>query len=546
MDLGKVLTVSFDYELVSGTLNFSGTLGSQTLMVYIYDATAGAANWIQPAGYLGMNQSSGPGRVTATFQSSVVAGQKYRVAVIASQAVGSACSLEFDNFTCSRMTAPIGPVVTDWVSYTPTGTWVSGATYSGRWRRVGDSLQASIKIGITGAVTATDLQVNIPAGLSIDTTKMASSDFLQSTFGSAHGFKGAAHYNFQIAYSSATSLFFTYQSQLTGQVVSVTNTAPVTWANGDQIHATFMVPIQGWSSSVQMSSDTDTRVVSLSAGRAQAAVTGGANITGFTTLQDTHGAFNASTGIYTIPVTGDYVVAVSGTLPLSASCSISTIYDGSGVVFTNTATAGSTRGGSSVLLTGLTAGKTISFRSDASVTLTAELRISIHRLSGPSVIAASETVAARYRTGAGQTIPNNIATLVDYSQIKEIDTHNAYRAGVGYNSATGTYTTSPGFVCPVSGVYEVSVSAMSASVAWVAINHTFISLVTKNGTSVAGSSIIRVPTTGTYQLAVSTSSTLVQCNAGDVLNGSVFNVRGASTNLDPDALYTYINIQRVG
>lgn len=544
MDLGKVLTVSFDYERVSGTYNFSGTLGSQTWMVYIYDATAGGATWIQPAGFLGMNQSSGPGRVRATFQSSVTAGQKYRVAVIASQAAAGASSIEFDNFTCSRQTAPIGPVVTDWVSYTPTGTWVSGATYTGKYRRVGDSIQCSVKIAITGAVTATDLQVSIPSGFSIDTAKMASGDFLQSVFGTGHAYDAStlAHFNLQIGYASPTLLFFTVQNQLTGQVISVTNTAPQTWANGDSIHATFMVPVAGASSNVQLSNDTDTRVV---AARYTTSTSRTLNNTApvllYETLDiDSHSGYNTSTGVYTVPVSGIY--RVTGNLYVNAVVTSSSFLT-TLVLFKNgvsIANLGGTRAESSAssqkqnngsTIAQFNAGDQITIRgySDTPNTLVAsqpqQNYFSIERLSGPSVVAASETVACHVETSAGPLLPALPGGAISFPT-KLYDTHNAFSGN--------TYTV------PVSGKYKITALFTIVNSAGTAI---FFADVHVNGAHVKNLMAL-YPYANVAQNHRINGSVTLHLNAGQ----TVQIVGGASPaiNLFASGVYNYFCIERVG
>jgi hypothetical protein len=448
-DRAKVLTFKFYYSVPTNPSNgnFSGT-SANSFGVAVYDVTNSA--WLGVAGNFSMTQNSGVGIASGTFQTNSNTAS-LRFCVYNANASAGAITVYFDDFYLGPQTAPIGPVVTDWVSYTPTGSWAN-TTYAGIWRRVGDTMQGRVRLACTGVPTNTTLTVSLPSGYSIDLAKYPSSQPATVGFAYVEDFGVTGFDAFTFVFNS-TSIAIKAQDVNASYERGATitgNTIPFAWNNQDYIVLDFSVIIAGWSSSVQMSNDTDTRVVSLSAGRAQAAVTGGANITGFTTFQDTHGAFNSSTGIYTIPVTGDYVVAVSGALPTIGSCSISTIYDGSGVVFTSTGTAGATRGVSSALLTGLPAGKTISFRSDTSVTLTAELRISIYRLSGPSVVAASETVACRYYI-ANNSAPTHAASLGIPFDTKDFDTHGM---------ASGLGTTSFRLTAPVSGTYLASISAI--------------------------------------------------------------------------------------
>ena len=558
MDLGKVLTVSFDYELVSGTLNFSGTLGSQTLMVYIYDATAGGANWIQPAGFLGMNQSSGPGRVTATFQSSVVVGQKYRVAVIASQAVGSACSLEFDNFTCSRVTAPIGPVVTDWVSYTPTITTSSGSitnyTASGKYRRVGDSVQVfgSIKFSAASAAFA-QLYATLPSGLSIDTAKVNPNQ--QTIIGSCGALdSGIANYTGGSVFVQLPSYVYLAPSAVTthaGTAPVVTpgfsNTFPITFNTNDEISWEYEVPVTGWSSSTQQSSDTDTRVVAFQAynagGTATSVPTGATatKIVNLTAISDTHATWNAGSQAYIIPVSGYYEITSSVyTSAFSGGNSVGFILNGS---YNET---GASQQSSSIAPITVWGSRTVQLKAGDSVSIgycqfsgTTQsvgafppTSLKITRLSGPSVVAASETVAAVYQTGAGQSIPNNTVTPIVYGT-KVFDTHSAM------NASTGVYTV------PVSGTFEVKASHYFGT-AITATATDVQTIVQVDGISMFGSNLTK---SGTVAAPLTTlGSFLVKANAGQTIRIALLqsNSTASAQSLLANVTFNWISINRVG
>lgn len=545
MDLGKVLTVTFDYERVTGTYNFSGTLGSQTWMVYIYDSTLGGANWIQPAGFLGMNQSSGPGRVRATFQSSVTAGQKYRVAVIASQSAAGASSLEFDNFSCSRQTAPIGPVVTDWISYTPTwsstGTQpaIGNGTLNGKWRRVGDSVQAQIFLtaGTTTSYGTGNYQFSFPSGLSIDSTKVEN----QTTLGQARMTdNGIANYvGIVIAETSSNRVSVSLQSGAAWGA-----TTPFTFGNTDVASLEFMAPISGWSSNVQLSNDTDTRVVA-----ARVYQTSQQNIPNgtipetkivnlSTVVVDTHSAWSSANNEYVIPVSGVYEILggvaygpnATGTRVSYISTvkgGVTNLYAAASRIGTNTAAEQTLTqmsyidtfaAGDKVFLSG--------FQSSGGVLATGvnltSTFLQVKRLSGPSVVAASETVAARYFKTATQSF--SVETkLTGFTRI--FDTHSAW------DSSNNWYR------FPVSGKYLIQIQTQGAPVS---------ASVQVPAYKINGGSSIYV---GTDSMTAGTitrfsASSVVSVNAGDYIE--ILHYTSAATNIQPNEVNTHFTITRLG
>lgn len=138
--------------------------------------------------------------------------------------------------------------ITDWVSYTPTGSWNTNTTYTGKWRRVGDTMEGQIALLLSGAPNAVTLAlVNLPSSFSIDTSK------LTGTLGSVANIVGdglmvsnaLGYYRLYIIYNSATSLNPTYM-QAFGNNSNITSTVPAVFKSGDFIDLWFRVPIVGW------------------------------------------------------------------------------------------------------------------------------------------------------------------------------------------------------------------------------------------------------------------------------------------------------------
>lgn len=68
--------------------------------------------------------------------------------------------------------------ITNWgaTAWTPTGTWSTNVTYTGTYRRVGDTFFGRVQISLSGIPDNLNLSINLPASHTIDTTKLLSTD----------------------------------------------------------------------------------------------------------------------------------------------------------------------------------------------------------------------------------------------------------------------------------------------------------------------------------------------------------------------------------
>ncbi len=282
----------------------------------------------------------------------------------------------------------------------------------------------------------------------------------------------------------------------------------------------FRVPIVGWSSTVQMSNDTDTRIVDFTGTQSSQAVTGNVTNISFTSTKDSHGAWNGTQ--YVVPVSGDYVIGGSLVTNTSAITGVPYINGvaHAGLFATSGATGTVTAG--AILISSLKAGDLISLRSNTSATVSTGT-ISIWRLSGPSVIAATESVNARYYS-ATATITGTASTIT-YST-KDFDSHNAYSAG--------TYT------IPVSGKYQIN-AALSVNGTY-AINAGTVISIFKNGVIV---SEYTYEVSGAQSGAQALISDILSAVAGDAVTIRIrSNATGPTVNASTSA--NYFSISRTG
>lgn len=541
-DKAKVLQISFDYAL-------SGTITEGDYQVYVYDVTN--SQLIQPTGYKLSGTSGTNYKATATFQTSSNS-TSYRLIVW--QSVSTAVTLKLDNVSVSPQVVSIGGVATGTELFTPTGN-LTNATYTGSWAQVGDRLKQKVRITFTGTPAVVSwATINLKSGLSIDTTKMLGTNALFSGInGHVSSNRGGASGRLFLTYNNATSVAISYISSTSGAQSVVTNSTPFAWVSGDYIEAEFEVPIQGWQSSMRLSSETDTRVVSSYATKYSGAhATSGswATVSSFSSGSSSHGNFDTSTGIYTVTVPGDYEVSGSVTFVAngtggrgmrlrlnSGNTGIGDFGVGSGTFVTGLSSSGVLRNlkaGDTIFMEAYqNSGASLNYNTSADLATT----LSISKISGPSQIAASESVNCRaHRNGSNATLaPNASFVKIPF---------NSVASPKGYDSHGVFDTTNNRYVCGTPGEY-----AYSATVGILSTNvgaTRFLVTVYKNGVEEWRGQDMVATAASSIALTVNGSSKLV---AGDYLEVYIFGAGNNSVStltLDGTASVSNFAIRRTG
>ena len=546
----SVQTFSFFYKIVSGAANgvFSGTSSNSIgVAIYVVDGTL-AGTWIQPAGVFNIVQTSGVGKAAGTFQVPSDATQ-VRLAVYFPNATTGAITVYLDDFVLGPQVVQYGAPVTDWQSYTPiwtattTNPVIGNGSLTGKWRRVGDSiyLQISMVAGTTTTYGSGYFNFSLPSGFIVDTSKIGYSTTANIALGHVQGFiSGTSAYTGEATYIYTTNTF-----QITGNQGSPWSaSSPAAWnANtSTNIYLNIIAPIVGWSSSVQMSNDTDTRVVAASVGGGSgvAATNTTVQLLFGTTNLDTHAGIG--TNQYTIPVSGYYRVSCASRTQFNAN---NVTFNHSLNIYKNTSVAASDvlqgDGGNQNALYWMgafvdsviqcNAGDviTVKFTTNFNAIATTSLQyFSINRLSGPSAIAASETVAARYYTTAGPVI-NNTSPTITYGT-KVYDSHGAMSGS--------TYT------IPVSGKYRVTLRFLTPSTAFGA-NTAIEGYVVKNGVINSALGNARVSSAVTTQQGANGSATF-DALAGDLITIKIYSDQATTLATAPVGSDNYVCIERIG
>lgn len=556
--VGTTITLSNNASVtgtVSGT--FTNTLpgtSSNPLGVAIYDATNN--QWIQPAGVYNLVQSSGVGQSSGTFQVPSNC-TSVRLAVYFPNSAGATATypftVVFDDFQLGPQKVLAGAAISDWQSYTPTLAGVGTATnVNFKYRRSGDTIQVTGAFQ-TGTPTAVQFTVSLPYG-TIDAAKINENATIgnltrQTTANQAASVLARTGLSTSVVYVGG-------EYQNVGQLGLSPQNGSSLFGPSEYVTLEFFYPAAGLSSNTVMSQDTDTRVVAFNVVSSAGTGTIAASFASSTAFipstvistNDSHASWNSSTGVYTVPVSGTYRIAgglkVEGTHGAGAQTYYYWLglYKGASQVASQQMTSNQAIASNPFqkeipfeFELPFVAGDQISLRVASTIpspiysNVSSGQVLSISRISGPATIAASETVACRYKNSSGTNIPGS-AEVFKYT-IKDFDTH-------------GFYSTSTGLATiPVSGKYSVTAS-LASSFQTLGVQQGLIIELYKN--SVVHSRLGVVIGNGNGNLYFTTGSDNVQCVAGDTL--AVYATWGAGVAVPSfsDENFNHISIHRVG
>ena len=439
-----------------------------------------------------------------------------------------------------------GPIKTDFAPTTVTGSWVANTTYTALEARDGEIAKYQVKVAVSGAPTSTVLLVNLPSGRVIKTSSLISPvQFGQKLGGGIARDEGAANYPVEVTYETSTSVRVTAGNASTTYLNtnSVNETTPITFGNTDYVEIDFEVPIAGWSSSALMSDEADTRVEAIKVNRATAQSIPNNTTTTIifnNVVKQTHGSFNATTGVYTVNSAGWFEVAANIEFTGSASGArqLNVLLTGTGALGGGALTYTPNSSASGNFMNGATkvfvpTGGTISFSvfqsSGGALNIigsgSSYNHASISKISGPSQIMASEKVFAHYQTNAANNI--SATTIVDFED-KIHDSHNAVTTGASWR-----------FTAPKTCNFIINSTIITASVAWTGGQVLYVDLF-KNGSAFQNFSYNNAFSSSTYFFQAKGSAT-IKLNQGDYIDIRASTDRGA-TALYNNAIYNFITI----
>lgn len=148
--------------------------------------------------------------------------------------------------------------VGNWTSFTPTGSWTTNTTYTGKYRQVGENIEFDVRVATSGAPNSATLSVNLPNGWTVDSTKMTAlatelfnyqSDGIVSDSGSRTAMSKGT-------YLTTSTVLFTYDTGA-GSNGNITQASPFTFGSGDFVQVSFTLPITQFTSSGSVYSSTN-------------------------------------------------------------------------------------------------------------------------------------------------------------------------------------------------------------------------------------------------------------------------------------------------
>jgi hypothetical protein len=531
-DKAKILQVSFDYIVQSGTFTAGSSSADSDVTVWVYDVTNSRV--IQPSTYkLFSSSTTIADRFIANFQTSADS-DSYRLIFHIGSTTANTFDLLVDNISVSPTTIAYGTPIRDGTAYTP--TWTGFGTVSnssGMWWQQGDRLKAIASCTV-GTRTADLASVSLPTGLSIDADKLTITANTTANPGSMVGkyenSEAVANTAGVMVTAPGTSTTVVYcgSSEVNAASALTPGLGTTVTASSVVFTVEFEVPISGWSSQVQMSDVNDQRIVAAryTSTAAQTVTTGNTTIIDFATkVTDSHAAVTTGASFkFTAPTHGQYRVnsritaggtGTSGYLTLQIFKNGSLYSKGKAEVPLN---AGSQAVAVDDVVE-LNAGDYVDVRLDnptganrATSTVAGEQFFSVIKLANPSLISATETIAASYWLSADFT--SDTSTPINFDS-KDFDTHNSVT----------TSATAWKFTAQSAGIYNVSIfgTAIANSAA-----------LYKNGVAYIGLQY----NSGSY---VMVAPAIIRLNAGDYIDVRM----SASTSVQGNASLATANTARI-
>lgn len=535
-DQGKVINIRGEYKVASGTFVAGSDTTDSDLIFYAYDITN--SKLVEPTPFRLFGQN---GTLQGSLQPDSNCSQIRLILHVASTSA-LAYSLRFDNFVYSREPMVVASIASDEVDFTPTGNWVTNTTWTGSKRRVAGSMEFKARADLSGAPNSGGFFVNIPDGLSTSLPNGTAVGEV-STQDSGSGFITAT-----AVVTSPTTI------GIRGPTTALdpsgwSDVSPITFANGDYVSMDVRIPIIGWESQTQSGNQSQNRRITLKVGKSTGSQTSSASeqdITGWDAITlDTASSFDISTGVYTVPESGDYRIdGCVGFASNNVGGRYAVVQKGGVTQFYSNVTDGNSTGSLTTVVSfsgiiSCVAGEQIKLKafqssggSLAYVNDNAATNLNISKIQAPIVTLPVEKMNSRYKTAVGQSIPDSTITIVDYDT-KDWDSHASVTTGVNWK-----------WISPIAQkVFVKAELCFNSSAGWSTSEYSEIRIY-KNGSSVSAK-ILWAKGNASETIQMSIADT-VSVNSGDYIDIRIYQNSGGALTLVADNAYNFITIDSAG
>jgi hypothetical protein len=453
--------------------------------------------------------------------------------------------LKVDNVVVTPSKYVYGTPITDWTDYPPqllgsvtNPTVGPDGSVTGKWRKIGDSveIQATANRGTSGGSNGSgNYYLTLPQGMVADLAKIPR----RENVGTGFVLDGGVANYIGTAFIDSDGVRLSILLDQYGDLIRDNIPSAGWWTSAGvqyfSINAT--IPIQGWSSSVRMSDGYDARIIvgKFSKNSNQSIPNNTfTTLTGFASIYDTCAAFNPTTGVYTVPVSGYYKINANITFDVNSSGGRIVRYKINSssyrLIQLSNASASFHWIGSGSTQVYLNAGDAVSIdvyqNSGGSLNVVATggefyTEWTIERISSPQTIAMGEVVAGYATNSSGQSIPNASFTAVTNWTVVN-DTHGIF------DPTTGVLTVNKsGFIEIASSlVFNPNASGGRSSA------------IERNGSNLT---INDYPTASGVTVSVPISLASYPVKAGDTFKIKAFQNSGGNLSLASSALYNYIS-----
>tara|TARA_R110000868_G_C10972634_1_gene770643 strand:+ start:24672 stop:26891 length:2220 start_codon:yes stop_codon:yes gene_type:complete len=339
---------------------------------------------------------------------------------------------------CIFTPAPAGYVssvdtsVTDWESCTFTMSWnLSIDSTDCKKKRVGDEILVRGVINFNGTPNAVPLTLNVADGLSIDTTKMASSGTTEYNFGQVSLFEsGVQNRAGRLRYTGNATTFEVIDFGSNNVFQTVTQVVPFIIGANDKIHFYYKVPIQGWSSTSNTIVSQEKELTAQTANELSFVID-----TNGVVLSENYDVIN---GNCTNPVAGSYDCTLNtGIFTASPSCVSNGRANADIRRYVSCASSPTT------INLRVTDENGANINQDLSIVLSkqgADVNKSQVITGTFENINSSELVDIKYYRATAQSIPSAVNTVIIYNQLERDNSPSEYNPSTGVYTNTKDYT----------------------------------------------------------------------------------------------------------